>query len=114
MKKQDKLMVIWSSGDPEVAIKVCLMYTHAAAKNKWFDIVNLIVWGPSVKLLLEDETVKEKVLQMKTDGVIIEACVNCADMYGVADDLRNLDFDVKPMGLPVTQRLKEGWKQLNF
>ena len=32
----DTLAVLWSSGDPEVAEKACLMYTHAAKKNNWF------------------------------------------------------------------------------
>ena len=27
-----KLMVVWTSADPDVADKVCLMYTHAAKK----------------------------------------------------------------------------------
>lgn len=114
MREQDKLMVIWSSGDPDVALKVCLMYTHAACKNNWFNQVNLIIWGPSAKLLTENEEVKQKIIQMKADGVILEACINCANMYGVTEDLKSMDIDVKPMGQPLTERLKAGWKQLNF
>ena len=114
MREQDKLMVIWSSGDPDVALKVCLMYTHAACKNNWFNQVNLIIWGPSAKLLTENEEVKQKIIQMIADGVILEACINCANMYGVTEDLKSMDIDVKPMGQPLTERLKAGWKQLNF
>ncbi|MCU4165337.1 hypothetical protein [Carboxylicivirga caseinilyticus] len=63
---------------------------------------------------MEDETVNEKVLPINIDGIKIETCFNSADIYGVADELRSLGFEVKPMGLPVTQRLKEGCEQLNF
>lgn len=39
----DTLVVVWASGDPEVAEKACLMYAGAAKKYKWFDEVILIV-----------------------------------------------------------------------
>ncbi|MGQ1785521.1 MULTISPECIES: DsrE family protein [unclassified Saccharicrinis] len=112
--EKEKLMVIWSSGDPEVAEKVCLMYTHAAKKYGWFQQVNLIVWGPSAKLLSENEDLQAKVKQMKQDGVIVEACIHCAKMYNVADELKEFGIDVKGMGKPLTKRLKEGWCQLNY
>lgn len=114
MRETDQLMVIWSSGDPDVALKVCFMYTHAAKKMKWFKQVHLIVWGPSAKLLTQNEELQIKLKQMKDDGVVLEACVNCAKMYGVADKLSEMGIDVKAMGKPLTQRLKDDWKQLNF
>lgn len=114
MRENTKLVVVWSSGDPDVAFKVCLMYTHAAKKNEWFEQVNLVVWGPSAKLLCENEELQAKIKQMRDDGVVLEACVACANMYGVADDLKALGIDVKGMGKPLSERLKKGWKQLNF
>ena len=114
VRETDKLMVVWTSGDPDVALKVCFMYAHAAQRMEWFKEVTLIVWGPSAKLLTENEEVKNKLMQMKADGVVVEACVNCADMYGVSDQLRHLGIDVKGMGKPLTERLKAGWCQLNF
>ena len=56
----DTLVVLWSSGDPDVAEKACLMYAHAAKKNSWFKEVILIVWGPSEKLLAENAMLKDK------------------------------------------------------
>ena len=113
-KEKEKLMVIWSSGDPDVAEKVCLMYTHAAKKYNWFKQVNLIVWGPSAKLLVENKELQAKVKQMQADGVIVEACVNCAQMYDAVDALKKMGIDVKGMGVPLTERLKAGWCQLNY
>ena len=34
--------------------------------------------------------------------------------YGVADALWSLDIDVKPMGVPLSDRLKGPWKVLMF
>lgn len=114
MREQDRLMVIWSSGDRDVALKVCFMYTNAAKKMKWFDEVHLIVWGPSAKLLTEDVELQRLLKQMQDTGVVTEACVNCADMYGVSEQLKAMGIDVKGMGKPLTERLKANWKQLNF
>ena len=68
-----KLMVVWTSGDPDVAEKVCLMYTHAAKTRGWFDEVLLVVWGPSAELLSRDEPLQTKVRQMMDAGVRAEA-----------------------------------------
>ena len=110
----NRLAVIWTSGDPEVAHKVCFMYTHNAKKRNWFDDVNLIIWGPSALLLTEDESLQEKVKQMKDDGVVLQACKACADLYEVSSELEELGVDVKYMGVPLTNMLKGGWKVLTF
>lgn len=110
----DTLVVLWSSGDPDVAEKACLMYTHAARKNKWFKEVILIVWGPSEKLLAENSSLKDKVSSMKKDGVIVEACIACSNMYGVTNELKVCEVDVKGMGVPLTRYLKRGYKIVSF
>lgn len=111
---KDTLVVLWTSGDPDVAEKVALMYTHAAAKNKWFEKVILIVWGPSANLLAHNEKLQDKVKSMIADGIQVQACVVCADSYGVSDQLRAAGIEVIGMGKPLTDYLKKGYYQLNF
>jgi hypothetical protein len=110
----DTLVVLWSSGDPEVAEKACLMYTGAAKRNGWFKEVILVVWGPSEKLLVENSVLKEKIASIKKDGVIVEACVACSNMYGVTNELKVCEVDVKGMGIPLTRYLKRGYKVVSF
>ena len=110
----DKLAVVWTSGDPDVAHKVCLMYTHAAKMAKWFDDVTLIVWGPSSRLLAGDKQLQAKIKAMMDSGVVVKACIVCANMYGVTDDLRAMGIEVKPMGKPLSDLLKADWKVLTF
>jgi hypothetical protein len=116
MKISDKqrLAVVWTSSDPEVAEKVCFMYTHNARLQEWFDEVVLIVWGPSAKLLSENNQLQERVKKMIADGVKVEACIACANMYGVADQLKALGIEVKGMGPVLTAYLKDDWKVLTF
>jgi hypothetical protein len=112
--KKQRLAVVWSSGDPEVADKVCFMYTHNARLQGWFDEVVLIVWGPSSKLLSENKELQQKVRIMIRDGVKVEACVACANMYGVADQIREIGIDVKGMGSVLSNYLKDDWKVITF
>jgi hypothetical protein len=111
---KDTLAVLWTSGDPDVAEKVCLMYTHAAKRNKWFNHVILIVWGPSAKLLSENIALQDKVKKMIDDGISVQACVVCADSYNVSENLRSIGIEVIGMGKPLTSYLKTGYSILNF
>ena len=113
-KKIEKLAVLWVSGDPDVAEKSCHMYTHAAKRNGWFDEVVLIVWGSSSRLLAENEALQEKVKAMKEDGVILEACIACSNMFGVTEELKALGIDVKGMGVPLSDYLKRGYHVLTY
>lgn len=110
----NKLVVIWSSDDPMVAKRIALMYPHAAKRNQWFDEVILVIWGPSAKLISEDVELQNKLEQMKKDGIAIKACIACANEYNVADRLKALGYDVVPMGEPLTEYLKAGYKVLTF
>lgn len=110
----NKLAVLWTSGDPEVAEKMVFMYTLNAKKQGWFDEVVLIVWGPSAKLLSENKMLQEYVKKMQDAGIKVEACIACARMYGVDGNLKEMGIDVKGMGVPLTNYLKDGWKTLSF
>lgn len=109
-----RLAIVWTSGDPDVAHRVCFMYADNAKKQKWFDEVTLIVWGPSARLLAGDKELQAKIKTMIGDGVRIQACLACTDSYGVTDQLRKLGIEVKYMGKPLSDLLKQGWKVLTF
>jgi hypothetical protein len=109
-----KLAVLWVSGDRDVAEKACLMYTHNAKMQGWFDEVVLIVWGSSSRLLATDKALQDKIRQMGEDGVILEACIACSEMFGVTEELLELGIDVKGMGVPLTGYLKNGCHVLTY
>ncbi len=105
---QDSLVVLWTSGDREVALKMVLMYTLNAKLKAWWKNVTLVVWGPSARLLSEDAELQAQIAAMKQAGVTLLACKACADQYGVSPALEGLGIEVKYMGQPLTQYLKEG------
>ena len=109
-----RLAVLWTSGDREVALKVAFMYTLNAKSRNWFDEVRLVVWGPSAKLLSADAELQREVAKMKEAGVELVACKACADSYGVSDELESLGVEVKYMGVPLSDMLKQDWKVVTF
>lgn len=107
--------IVWTSGDPEVAHRMTLMYAGAAKRNGWFDEVRLVVWGPSQKLVVGDKDIRASIDRLRESGVMVEACLACADMYGIADDLRDAGLEVRYMGQPLTEWLKsDGWAVMNY
>jgi hypothetical protein len=51
---------------------------------------------------------------MQKDGIIVQACVSCSDMYGVTDQLKVCEIDVRRMGIPLTKYLKRSYKIISF
>ncbi len=112
--QSDTLVILWTSGDPDVALKVVFMYAGTSARVKWWSHVRLIIWGPSTKLTAENPEIQQGIAKMQENGVAVEACRACADDYGVSDTLSSLGIDVKFMGKPLTEYLKTGKKVLTF
>jgi hypothetical protein len=109
-----KLLVVWTSGDREVALKMVYMYTYNAKKNGWWDEIRFLVWGPSSKLLSEDTELQEYIKKMKEEGVELMACKACADAYGVSDKLESFGVNVHYTGKPLTEMLKSDWVTVTF
>ena len=116
LRAEDKLVVVWTSGDRDVALKMVFMYTYNASTTRfgWWQDVTLVIWGPSAKLLSVDTELQDYVHKMKEAGITLEACKACADMYEVSDDLAELGVDVKYMGDVLTGYIKEGRHVLTF
>ena len=110
----DSLVVIWSSGDREVAKKMVFMYTKNSRIKDWWGKVRLVVWGPSAQLVTTDLELQEELEDLKAAGVELLACKACTDLYGVTDKIEALGIQVIYMGAPLTEMLKTGWTCLTF
>lgn len=109
----EKLVIIWSSSERDVALKMVFMYTYNSKKYGWWDDITLVVWGPSAKLLAQDKELQENIKQLINSNVVVKACKLCADQYGVSEKLEGLGIIVKYMG-ELTDYIKEGRHILTF
>jgi hypothetical protein len=104
----EKLVIVWTSGDREVALKMVFMYTLNAKTREWWDDITLVVWGPSAKILTEDEELQGYMKRIMDSGVTVKACKGCSDQYGISEDLKELGINVLYVGKELSDYIKEG------
>ena len=114
MSIKDSLVVIWTTGDKDVAMNMVFMYVLNAKRRNWWKDLRLIVWGPSALLASSDPDIQKEITRMLELGVVLEACKACADRYGVSNHLSDLGIEVKYMGIPLTQYIQEGRNVISF
>ena len=110
----NKLFVLLSSGDEEVALEVGLIYPLNAAKNKWMDEVKLIIFGPSEKTAAYSPRILEKLKELQAAGIEVMACKWCADRMNVTDILEKAGIKVIYVGTVISDLIKDGWASLTF
>lgn len=111
---ENKQLILWASGDREVALKMVFMYAANAKKFGWKDNVRILIWGPSSKLAATDPGIQERMKQLQAVGVEIFACRACADEYGVTDKLSEHGIKVLYAGEMLANARREGWDVLSI
>ena len=106
----DNLLILWICGDKDVAEKMVFMYAINSMKEKLWNEVTLLIWGPSSKLISEDESIKDQIKEMISMGVKVIACKQCADSYGVSKELSEIGINVFNTGIFLTVWMKAGKK----
>jgi hypothetical protein len=108
------LLIVWTSGDHDVALKMVFMYAGNAMRYGWWEAVSLLVWGPSQKLLTEDGALQDRLAEMMELGVQVGACKACADSYPVTEKLEELGVEVFYSGEFLTNWIKSGRPVITF
>jgi len=102
----NKLLIVWSSGEKEVATKLILLYGSVMLERKYWDEATIMIWGPSAKLLANDSELQERVKTVQKTGVKFNACVVCADEYGISKELDSMGIDLIHTGEMLTEALQ--------
>ncbi len=114
LANSNKLAILWTSGDPRIAENFVGMYGPTAKRAGWFEEVNIILWGPANKLVVENPHTQAQLKKMLAAGVKVYSCQACAQSYGLVNSLRALGVDVRYMGEPLTTYLKRGYRTLSL
>lgn len=110
----NELFILWTNDNIMTAEKMVFMYAHNAVKKKWWEKVTLIIWGSTAKLVSENTNIQERLKEMQKDGVAITACRACAEQVGAVEKLRELGFELKYWGEPLTDIIKSGKKLITI
>ncbi len=111
---KNRLLVVWSSQDKEVAERMVLLYSGVILPRKYWDEAILMIWGPSAKLLSHDTNLQTKVKEIALTGVKLQACIACTDDYGVSENLEKLGVELIHTGEMLTHALQNNWKVITF
>ena len=111
---KNKLLIVWTSADIEVAKKMILLYGSVILPRNYWDEATIMIWGPSAKLIAQNSELQERVKVVQETGVKFNCCVVCSVDYGVSEKLAALGIDMIHTGEMLTQALQNDWKVITF
>ena len=109
-----KLNVLWTTGEEDVALRMIFVYLLNSKSNGWWDDINLIIWGPSAKLVSENRLIQRELDYLLQSGITMEACEGCTEAYGITNEIKALGIPVRYMGEPLTEILNSDEKLITF
>lgn len=112
--KVNKLLIVWSTAEVEVAKKMVLLYSSVILERNYWDEAHLMIWGPSAKVLAENEELQEWLKKVQESGVKTSVCVVCSDDYGVTQKLEELGVEAIHTGEFLSEALQSDWKVVTF
>ncbi|NJO70102.1 MAG: DsrE family protein, partial [Bacteroidetes bacterium] len=98
----ESLNILWTTDNKDTFFSMVSMYAVNSLRNGWWNEIKVIIWGASAKLAGNDVQVQTELLEMMQQGVKIEACKACADIYEVSESLHKLGITVKYYGETLT------------
>jgi len=102
-----KLLVIIASGDKDTAL-TGLMYAGNALKNGWLADVKVVFFGPSERLVVQDDEVAERVKEVALVGESF-ACKAISDREGLSEEVEKLGVKVEYVGSIISDLIKDGY-----
>lgn len=110
----NKVTILWTTEEKEVAMKVVLPYVFHGKANGWWDEISLVIWGPSVRLVATDPEVAAMVRDILDSPIRVIACKLCTDKYDVTDFYLNLGIGMEYVGAGFSSTIQSGEKVLTF
>ena len=107
-----KLLVIIATGENEKAL-TGLMYAQRTMSEGWMDEVRVIFFGPSERLLVEDERIAQVAKEMGAVEKPI-ACKFISDRDGISEKIEGLGVKVDYVGTIISDFIKEGYVPMVF
>jgi len=104
--------MIIATGENEKAL-TGLMYASKALSEGWMDEVKVIFFGPSERLLVEDEMIAKTA---KEFGAVEKpiACKFISEREGISEKIEDLGFQVDYVGTIISDFLKDGYVPMVF
>ena len=107
-----KLLVIISTAESEKAL-TGLMYATRSKSEGWMEDVKVIFFGPSERLLVQDERIAEVAREICAAEKVI-ACKFISDRDGISEKIADLGIEVDYVGAIISDLVKDGYVPMVF
>lgn len=91
MKKENLLIVITTDNIDSI-LKFPMLYGGVSIPRGYWKRVHMIFWGPSIKLVKENDLLREKIKELQNDGVEFSSCIVCAEDYNAVESLESINI----------------------
>jgi len=108
MEKNNELFVLWTNADPITSEQMMMMYTINGMKRGWWDKITVIIWGATSDLVATSPKFQDLIKEGQKAGVFYTACISCARNLGAIEKLEELNIELIPWGVPLTEIIKSG------
>ena len=103
----EKLLVIMSTGDKEKAL-TALMFAKNALKNKRFEDVRVVYFGPVERLMASDAKVADAAIEISSMGESI-ACKAISDRQNISDKIAGMGVRIEYVGSIISDYINDGY-----
>jgi hypothetical protein len=107
-----KLLVVIATGDAEKAM-TGMRYAQRNLSEGWMDEVKVVFFGPSERLLVEDEQIAKTAKEIGAVEKPI-ACKFISDRDGISEKIEDLGVKVDYVGIIIANFLKDGYVPMVF
>jgi hypothetical protein len=107
-----KLLVIIATGENEKAL-TGLMYASRTLSEGWMDEVKVVFFGPSERLLVEDQLIAKTAKELSSVEKPI-ACKFISDRDGTSEKIEALGVKVDYVGTIISDFIKDGYVPMVF
>jgi len=102
-----KLLIVWKSDDYRNVDFFLAPFALNSKKHKWFDGVEVLIWGASTEYCTTNEQAQNTIKQMIELGIEVRACKFCAEKVDASETLQSLGVNVMYTGVYLSDKLKD-------
>lgn len=99
--------LLWTDEDRDVFTESIVPYSHRYLDGKSGKELNLIIWGPAIKVLAENDQLQNKLASMIDKGLTVKTSQFLTDQYGVTEQLKQIGVEVGKTDNVLTETLTE-------
>ena len=102
-----KLLIIIATGEKEKA-KTGMMYARNAIKHRWLEDVKVVFFGPSERLVAEDEDMAKRAQEIAKLSECV-ACKHISDTESLSGNLSKLGIKIEYVGPIISNLIEDGY-----